>query len=81
MRILLVEDERKVAKALQEGLEGESYSVVVAHTGEEGFFLLNSEQFDLLVLDISIGSSSCLFACQASELAAVAPPCLPSVGF
>jgi len=43
-----------VAQAIQEGLEGESYSVVVAHTGEDGFFLANSEPFDLVVLDIML---------------------------
>ena len=39
MRILVVEDEAKVARALREGLEREKYEVVVAPTGEEGFFL------------------------------------------
>jgi len=51
VRILVVEDERKVARALQEGLEAESYEVVIAHTGEDGFFLVNAEPFDLIVLD------------------------------
>jgi len=51
VRILVVEDEKKVAKALQEGLEGESYEVTVAHTGEDGFFLINAETFDLVILD------------------------------
>jgi DNA-binding response OmpR family regulator len=54
LRILVVEDERKVAKAIQEGLEGNSYAVVVAHTGEDGFFRANSEQFDLLILDVML---------------------------
>jgi two-component system, OmpR family, copper resistance phosphate regulon response regulator CusR len=54
MRILVVEDERKVAHAVREGLEAESYSVSLAHTGEEGFFLANSEHFDLVVLDIML---------------------------
>lgn len=54
MRILVVEDERKVAQALQEGLEGESHSVEVAHTGEDGFFLANSEHYDLVVLDVML---------------------------
>lgn len=58
MRILVVEDERKVAKAIQEGLQGESYAVTTAHTGEEGFFLANSEQFDLVVLDIMLPGRS-----------------------
>ena len=53
-----MEDERKVAKALQEGLEGESYSIAVAHTGEEGFFRISSEPFDLAVLDIMLPGRS-----------------------
>ncbi len=58
MRILVVEDERKVARALEEGLSAESYSVAVAHTGEDGFFLANSEPFDLVVLDVMLPGRS-----------------------
>jgi DNA-binding response OmpR family regulator len=58
LRILIVEDQRKVAQALQEGLEAEAYFVVVAHTGEDGFFLANSEQFDLVVLDVMLPGRS-----------------------
>jgi two-component system, OmpR family, copper resistance phosphate regulon response regulator CusR len=58
LRILLVEDGQKVAKALQEGLEAESYSVAVAHTGEEGFFRVSSELFDLAVLDVMLPGRS-----------------------
>lgn len=54
MRILVVEDEPKVAQALQEGLEGEAYSVVLSRTGEDGFFLANSERFDLIILDVML---------------------------
>jgi DNA-binding response OmpR family regulator len=54
MRILVVEDEPKVALALKDGLEREAYAVAVAHTGEEGYFLLNSASFDLVVLDIML---------------------------
>jgi DNA-binding response OmpR family regulator len=54
LRILVVEDEPKVAKAIQEGLEGEAYAVALAHTGEDGFFLANSERFDLVVLDVML---------------------------
>ncbi len=52
MRLLVVEDEEKVAGALREGLEGEGYEVVVEHTGEGAFFRLNTETFDLVILDI-----------------------------
>src|SRR5215470_10805096 len=54
VRVLVVEDERKVAKALREGLEAERYEVSVASTGEEGFFLVNNETFDLVLLDLML---------------------------
>jgi len=54
MRILVIEDETKVARALREGLEGEHYEVAVARTGEEGFFRANAEVFDLIVLDLML---------------------------
>src|SRR5262245_21811949 len=54
VRVLVVEDEAKVARALQEGLEGEHYEVVVAKTGEEGFFRANAEVFDLVILDLML---------------------------
>jgi two-component system, OmpR family, copper resistance phosphate regulon response regulator CusR len=53
-RVLVVEDEAKVARALREGLEREKYEVVVAPTGEEGFFLVNAEEFDLVILDLML---------------------------
>src|SRR5438874_12348204 len=51
MRVLVVEDEVKVAKALKEGLEDERYEAVVAHTGEDAFFRINTEQFDVILRD------------------------------
>jgi DNA-binding response OmpR family regulator len=54
VRILIVEDERKVANALRGGLEAEQHQVTLAHTGEEGFFLFNAQTFDLAVLDVML---------------------------
>jgi DNA-binding response OmpR family regulator len=54
MHILVVEDEQKMAKALQEGLEADDYAVSVAHTGEEGFYLAQSEKFDMMILDVML---------------------------
>ncbi|MBU1937735.1 response regulator transcription factor [bacterium] len=54
MHILVVEDEVRVAKALQEGLESEHYQVTVAETGEDGFFLATTREFDLIVLDLML---------------------------
>ncbi len=53
-KILVVEDEPKVAGALKEGLETEGYEIVLAQTGEEGFFHASSNIFDLIILDIML---------------------------
>jgi two-component system copper resistance phosphate regulon response regulator CusR len=50
-RILIVEDDAKTARAIQHGLTGEGFESVIARTGEEGFFVLSAESFDLVVLD------------------------------
>ena len=54
MRVLVVEDEQKVADALSEGLAGEKYDVVVERTGESAFFRLNTETFDIILLDLGL---------------------------
>jgi DNA-binding response OmpR family regulator len=54
MRILVVEDEPKVADALRDGLEAERYEVVVERTGEGGFLRTTTEAFDLVVLDLGL---------------------------
>jgi DNA-binding response OmpR family regulator len=54
VRILVVEDEQKVADALREGLEGERYEVIVERTGEAAFFRINTELFDAILLDLTL---------------------------
>lgn len=54
VRILVIEDEVKVARALEEGLAHEHYDVSVATTGEEGFYQLSAHRFDLVVLDLML---------------------------
>ena len=54
MRILVVEDEQKVADALREGLEDERYDVVVERTGEGAFVRVNTETFDVVLLDLTL---------------------------
>jgi two-component system copper resistance phosphate regulon response regulator CusR len=51
MRLLVIEDDEKTACALESGLAQEGFTVTTARTGEDGFFRLNAEAFDLLVLD------------------------------
>lgn len=54
IRVLVVEDETKVARALRDGLTAEQYDVVVASTGEEGFYRANTELFDVVILDVML---------------------------
>jgi len=54
MRILVIEDERKVAQFLKKGLQAESYSVDLAHDGQEGSFLARTEQYDAIILDVML---------------------------
>jgi two-component system, OmpR family, copper resistance phosphate regulon response regulator CusR len=50
-KILVIEDDSKTANAVRTGLRGEGYDAAVARTGEDGFFQLAAETFDLVVLD------------------------------
>lgn len=54
MRILVVEDERKIAEALKMGLEAEGYEVTTAPSGEDGYFCLTTEAYDLMLLDLML---------------------------
>src|SRR4051812_10568690 len=58
MRVLIVEDERKLAEVLAAALRREHYDVVVAATGEDGFFRATAEVFDVLVLDVMLPGRS-----------------------
>lgn len=53
-RILIIEDEVRVAHAIERGLAASGFDGVVAITGEEGYFLLSSQAFDLVILDLML---------------------------
>jgi len=53
-RILVVEDEAKIARAVRQGLSAAQYDVAVAATGEEGFYRATTEPFDAIILDIML---------------------------
>jgi two-component system copper resistance phosphate regulon response regulator CusR len=54
VRILVIEDEQKLGKALQDGLQAEQHRVTLASTGEEGFYLIQTDPFDLVILDVML---------------------------
>ena len=54
MRILVVEDEKKVSRFISRGLEQEGYAVDVAYDGEEGLTAATAAEYDCIVLDIML---------------------------
>ena len=58
MRILVVEDDRKVASFLEKGLREEGYAVDVAHDGEDGSLKASVYDYDLAILDVMLPAKS-----------------------
>ena len=54
MRLLIIEDEKKVASFIKKGLEEETYVVDVAYDGEEGLLLAQQGEYDLIILDLML---------------------------
>ncbi len=54
MRILLIEDDKKIANALSKGLKGEAYAVDIASDGMNGERLAKVNEYDLVILDIML---------------------------
>lgn len=76
VRILIIEDEQKLATALRQGLEGQQYAVSVAYTGEEGFYQLHAEIFDLVILDLMLPGRSGLEILRTLRAAGIRVPVL-----
>src|SRR4051812_6865927 len=74
MRVLVIEDEPKVANAMREGLEAEGYQVVTAPNGEDGFFRLSTEQFDLVLVDLGLPGRSGLEVLKAARTRGITTP-------
>jgi len=65
MRILVVEDEIKVATFIRQALEEEGYAADVAHNGSDGLDLALTKDYDLLILDWLLPGQSGVFVCRA----------------
>lgn len=52
MKILVIEDEERIAQAIKEGLESESYAVDVAYDGLEGYNTASADEYDVIILDV-----------------------------
>jgi heavy metal response regulator len=64
MRILVIEDEQKIASFIKRGLKEEGYAVDVCFDGEQGHFLATTNEYDLIVLDIMIPKIDGLTLCK-----------------
>jgi len=64
MRILVVEDEKKVADFIKRGLKEEGYAVDCACDGEEGLFSVRDNEYDLVILDLMLPKVDGLMLCK-----------------
>lgn len=76
MRILLVEDEPKVASFIKQGLEEQSYNVTLAYDGFFGHKLASENEFDVIVLDLMIPYMNGLEVCKKLREEGIKTPIL-----
>ena len=76
MRILLVEDERKIASFIERGLKEEHYVVDVAYDGENGLFMAEVNTYDLIILDIMLPGKDGMAICKELRRKKITAPIL-----
>jgi DNA-binding response OmpR family regulator len=76
MRVLVVEDENKMAILLKRGLEEEGMAVDIANDGEHGYYSARIIPYDLIILDITLPGLSGLTVCQKLRLDGIVTPIL-----
>lgn len=76
MRILVIEDEYKIANSIKKGLEQESLAVDVAYNGKDGFDLASSENFEVIILDLMLPDMDGMEICRNLRAGAVHTPIL-----
>lgn len=76
MRVLIIEDERRLANVVKKGLVEDGFAVDTAYDGEEGKYLAESEDYDLIILDISLPKVSGLNLCKELRSKEIKTPVL-----
>ncbi|HSV43074.1 MAG TPA: response regulator transcription factor [Candidatus Bathyarchaeia archaeon] len=76
MRILIIEDEKKIASFIQKGLKAEKYIVDIACDGEKGLFLADSNDYDLIILDIMLPGKDGISICREMRENGILTPIL-----
>jgi len=64
MRILVVEDENKIASLIKRGLKEEGYAVDIASDGLEGEFLATTNEYDAMILDVMLPKTDGITLCK-----------------
>ena len=76
MRILVVEDEKRIADFLSRGLESAGYAIDVAHDGSRAIELVHAAEYDLVILDLGLPDMDGLSVLQKVRNRKVSPPVL-----
>jgi two-component system OmpR family response regulator len=76
MRVLVVEDEKRLAAGLKKGLEAEGFATDVAHTGLDGLWMAREHSYDAIVLDILLPGLNGFRVCAELRDAGVWTPIL-----
>jgi DNA-binding response OmpR family regulator len=76
MRVLVVEDERRLAAGLKKGLEAEGFATDVAHTGTDGLWMAQEHGYDAIVLDILLPGMNGFRVCAELRAAGIWTPIL-----
>jgi len=76
MKILVVEDEERVAHFIQKGLKEEGHAVDVSYDGEDGEFLGSVNDYDLIILDLMLPKKNGIVVCRELRAGGVATPIL-----
>jgi heavy metal response regulator len=76
MRILIIEDEKKVADFIKRGLKEEGYSVDVSYDGEEGHFQASTNEYDVIILDLMLPKIDGVSLCKKVRQEKITTPIL-----
>ncbi|MDP8266812.1 MAG: response regulator transcription factor [Candidatus Aceula meridiana] len=76
MRVLLIEDEKKVASFIRRGLKEKGFAVDVVHDGEKGLFSAEINPYDLIILDIMLPGKDGIFICRQLRKKNIVTPIL-----
>src|SRR5690242_20387303 len=76
MRILIVEDQRKMAKFIERGLKEEKYAVDAVHDAEKALYSADINRYDLIILDVMLPGKDGFYVCREIRKKKITTPIL-----